>query len=223
MAEKSAKPRKTKKTAEKEKPKTARKTVKKAAKKPLKSAKKSVKVAPKSNDNKTAGRKGRADSTDVAIEVAQQAFREIEPPSNYKLTKAQMQTWDNVIAEAAKIDWSEHMIEMAAMLTCAMHEVAEATKKLRKEGATLERKQIVPAKDGAPAKVVVTGIYKNPIAAHLKQEREAVISLRRSLGIHSRALEGEARDAGARRAAHMGIENAVKGDDDDDLFNKPIG
>ncbi len=159
-------------------------------------------------------------SVDAEVAAAQAAFREVIPPPGYDFDDEQLKIWDRVIDEFANIDWTDHMCDMAAQLTGSLYEVQLSMKQLKEEGATLEKKQIIPGKHGKPAKVVVVGVYRNPICAHLKQEREACIALRRSLGLHSRGKHGEARDAGKRHGANKKIQDGIT-QDDDDLLAKP--
>ena len=103
------------------------------------------------------------------MNAAQGAGREIQPPDNVKLRKAELRFWDSIINEFALAEWTDHTLEMAAMLTRYMYDLDLEQRKMRKEGSVLERKQIIPAvKDKetkvviTPAREVVTSTYVNP-------------------------------------------------------------
>ncbi len=213
--------KKSTKKAPKKGAKTAQKTPKKAQKVPKKAVKKTKTDKKKAPIASKSSKRARSDSVSVAVEAAQGAFKEIEPPAHVKLRKAEMPFWDSVIDEFALTEWTNHTLEMAAYLTRYLYDLDLEQRKMRKEGSILERKQIIPAiKDKETkqvikeAEVIVTSTYINPRKQIIDTYTKNIIALRRNLSLHARATEGETRDVQKRRGKQKEIENGIKNADD---------
>src|SRR3546814_10587952 len=65
-------------------------------------------------------RKQRIDGATAAVKVMQGATREIAPPAHVRMSEEDWPFWHSVIAEFARSEWTDHQLEMAAMLARAM-------------------------------------------------------------------------------------------------------
>lgn len=200
------------------KPKPKKKAAKKLANKTNK--KKITATKKRAPSKKSTTRKRRTDSISLAVETAQASLREILPPNNVPLQEDELKHWDSIIAEFAKVDWTEHTLELAAMLAMNMRGAVVSMRRLDKEGITIPRKQVIPATSNSSARVVVISVYANPVRGFLDMYNKNIIAFRRSLSLHARGQEGETRDVAKRRAAAKEIENSFV-DDDDDLLARP--
>lgn len=149
----------------------------------------------------------RIDSIAAAVAVAAGAGREIVPPAHVPLDECDLPFWASVIAEYARADWTDHQLEMAAMLARSMADMAREQMTLRREGAVMTTERGTPV--------------VNPRKAVVQMTAGAILSMRRSLALHARAQQGEARDAGKRRAAARKIETDVMDPAADDLIARP--
>lgn len=140
-------------------------------------------------------KKKRIDSASEQVRVMMQATKQIHPPSTVPLDDSDMPFFANVIEEFARSEWTSHQLELAAMLARTMADVERNQKLLRAEGEVTitERGQPVP----------------NPRLAALRMQMTNVLAYRRSLGVHARAKDGEARDVGKRRAQTKAVEAEV--------------
>lgn len=152
-----------------------------------------------------AKRKARIDSATEAVRVMAKATAEIQPPPNVPLDEGDLPFFHNVIAEYARSEWSAHQLEIAAMLARTMADLTREQALLREEGA------VAKSEKGTPV--------ANPRKAIVQMHASSILSFRRSLSLHARAIQGEARDAAKRREAAKDIE----GDNplEDDLLARP--
>lgn len=132
----------------------------------------------------------------------------ISPPAHIALTEADAPFWESIIAEKANVEWTDHDLEIAAMLAMSMRRLVDQEKLLDDEG---------------PLTVTAGGNKAhNPRGRVVADLHARVIKYRQTLGIHSRAKDGEARDAGRRRAQAKEAQHAATGaDDEDDLIARP--
>src|SRR3546814_1326887 len=98
-----------------------------------------------------------------------------------------------------------HQLEMAAMLARAMADLEREQYELRAEGSVMTSERGTPVVN--PRKTVV------------QMHAGTILSMRRSLSLHARAQQGEARDAGKRRAAAKEMED--QSPFGDDLIARP--
>ena len=141
-------------------------------------------------------RRTRIDSAAAAVATLAASARKVAPPKYIKLPKSVVPFWDAVIDERAASEWSEADLIVAASLARAMAEM-EAFSFL----------------GGGNAKEL----------ALVDKIARRIVTLRRALGIDSRAKHGEQRDVNKRRAIAKGIEEGHNpmADDGDDLLARP--
>jgi hypothetical protein len=154
-------------------------------------------------------RKQRSDSTTEMLRIASGAERQIAPPAHIPMQDMDWPFWHNVVAEFARADWSEHQLELAAMLARTMADLEENQRLLRAEGALLERESFNP-KTGHS----MTVAKENPRARAVHTFMSQVLSMRRSLALHARAKSGSSSDAAKQRKAGKEIEERVASKDD---------
>lgn len=147
-------------------------------------------------------RRQRIDSVTGQVEAMQAAVKELFPPPHVKLTEADQPFWISIIAEKAKIEWTAHDLELAALLTIAM-------RRLTQEETTLAEEDAVVTTTGG-------NLAANPRLRIVSDLHARVMKYRQTLGIHSRAKDGEARDAGRRRSQAKEAEYAANGTDEDE-------
>ena len=148
-------------------------------------------------------RKPRIDSAAEAVRIMQGARRELTPPSHVPLDDMDWPYWHNVVAEFARAEWTEHQLELAAMLARTMANLELEQRTLRAEGYVSESQRGTPV--------------INPRAMAVKSMTGDILSLRRSLALHARARNGEARDTAKRRDMGRDVETET----DDDLLASP--
>src|SRR3546814_8686395 len=88
---------------------------------------------------------------------------------------------------------------MAAMLARAMADLEREQYELRAEGSVMTSERGTPVVN--PRKTVV------------QMHAGTILSMRRSLSLHARAQQGEARDAGKRRAAAKEMEDQSRSEE----------
>lgn len=145
----------------------------------------------------------RIDSVTEHKRIAAQAMKEITPPANVQLTERDMPFFNNIIAEFAKAEWTEHQLEIAALLARTLSDLEEQQGILRTEG------YIATRENGTTV--------ENPRARVTKSLTSDILSLRRSLALHAHA-RGDAADLGKRKQMAKAIENGVSESSDDGLI-----
>lgn len=140
-----------------------------------------------------AKRKQRVDSATAAVKIMQGATREIAPPAHVPLDDCDWPFWHSVVAEFARSEWTEHQLELAAMLAKDMADAERNRRLVREEG------EVLVTEGGGNPKA-------NPRCNVLVAIGNRILATRRSLSLHARAQGGEARDVGKRRAAAKAIE-----------------
>ena len=150
-------------------------------------------------------RRQRIDSATAAVEIMKAAQRELSPPMNVPLSDCDWPFWHSVVAEFARAEWTEHQLELAAMLARTMSDLEGEQRQLRIEG------YIAVRENGTTV--------ENPRARAVKSLTSDILSLRRSLALHARARSGDSRNDGARKVAGRMIEadNPL----DDDMLGMP--
>jgi hypothetical protein len=150
-------------------------------------------------------KRARIDSVSEQVRVMSAAVRAVEPPSNVPLDPGDMPFFASVLAEFARADWTAHQLELAAMLARKM--------------ADLEREQRTFREEGAVAVSPKGALVPNPRLAAIRMLDTSILATRRSLALHARAREGEARDVAKRRDDARQIEAGAP--TDDELIAKP--
>lgn len=137
-------------------------------------------------------RRQRIDTASAAVEIMKGAQREIAPPGHVVMGDEDWPFWHSVIAEFARSEWTDHSLEIAAMLARSMADLEREQRQLRIEGFIAVRE------NGTTV--------ENPRSRIVKSLTGDILSLRRSLSLHARARGGEAEKIGPRRAIAKAIE-----------------
>ena len=148
------------------------------------------------------GKRSPITSPSEAVRIAQGSTQELAPPSHVPMEDMDWPFWHNVVAEFARAEWSEHQLELAAMLARTMANLEQEQRSLRKEGFITTRE------NGTTV--------ENPRARAVKSLTGDILSLRRSLALHARAKSGDSRVDAKRREVAKGLEIA-----DSELFASP--
>lgn len=148
-------------------------------------------------------RKARIDSSAEAVRIMQGARRELSPPSHVPLDDMDWPYWHNVVSEFARAEWTEHQLEIAAMLARTMANLELEQRTLRAEGFISVRE------NGTTV--------ENPRARAVKSLTGDILSLRRSLALHARARSGDNRHAANQRDQGRNVETQTS----DDLLAAP--
>lgn len=147
-------------------------------------------------------RRNRIDGVDEAVRVAQ--GKPVAPPSHVPLDDMDWPYWESVIAEFARADWTEHGLELAAMLARTMANFEQEQRTLRAEGHTAMTERGTPV--------------INPRVSVCKSLSGDILAFRRSLALHARARNGgDNRSAATRRDGAKAREVSH----DDELFAAP--
>lgn len=146
-------------------------------------------------------------STDQAVRIFAGAGRELAPPAHMRLDDIDWPFWYSVIAEFAKAEWTQHNLELAAILARAMASLEAEQRVLRAEGFVLT------LDSGAAA--------ANPRSRVVQALMGQILALRRSLALHARGRSGDNRNDAGRRAAGRAMEVTVDDLTDDDLLARP--
>ncbi len=147
-------------------------------------------------------RTNRADSIEEAVKAAQAA--PIEAPSSVPLDDRDLGFFANVIDEFARVEWTAHQLELAAMLARDMADLAREQAELRREGFIAVRE------NGTTV--------ENPRMRVCNALKAGILAQRRSLSLHARARTGDTRNNGTRRAA---LKEAQQDEPGDDLLARP--
>lgn len=150
-------------------------------------------------------RKQRIDSNTAAVQVMAKAAQQITPPSNVSLTADELPFFASVIEEFARSEWTEHQLELAAMLARDMAACAREQERMREEGGVLATEKGT--------------LVANPRIQAARMYTTNILAFRRSLSLHGRAVKGETRDVKNRNAQAKAIEadNPL----DDELLARP--
>ena len=148
-------------------------------------------------------RRPRIDSVGEAVRIMQGMTRELQPPSHVPLDDMDWPYWHSVVAEFARAEWSEHQLELAAMLARTMANIESEQRALRAEGFIAVRE------NGTTV--------ENPRSRVVQTLTGQVLSLRRSLALHARARSGDNRSSAVGREAGKSMETAF----DDELLARP--
>lgn len=146
-------------------------------------------------------RKPRSDSISEMTRIMQGAAIEVAPPAHVPLKANHWPFWHSVVAEFARADWTEHQLELAAMLARCMAQVEEQQRLLEDEGFLVDKGEQGVKVENARARSVQTLMGQ-------------ILSLRRSLALHARAKSGTNADAIKQREKNRATEKAGAGEDD---------
>ena len=150
-------------------------------------------------------RKQKVTSKEAQIEAARKALGEIQAPATVPLEDDDLPFFKAVIEEFARSEWTDHQLEIAAMMARTMRDLEENQRELRAEGYITVR----------PSNGTTV---ENPRARVVKSLTGDLLSLRRSLGVHARA-KAEPREAGRNTKILKGYE--ANNPLEDDLLARP--
>lgn len=157
-------------------------------------------------------RRARSDGIAAAVEIAQAATRVIEPPAHVRFLKRDWPFWDSIIAEFARVEWTDHTLELAALLTRAISDLEMEQEMMRREGSIMESIKMVPVEPGNPEAgeiKVVLNTYVNPRKQVIDMHSKNILAWRRSLSLHARVKVGEPREQIKRRGVAKEIESKI--------------
>ena len=143
-------------------------------------------------------------SPSEAVRIIQAAVIDLQPPAHMVLDECDWPHWRNVVAEFARAEWTDHQLELAAMLARTMADLAREQVSLRGEGYISVRE------NGTSV--------ENPRARAVKSLTGDILSLRRSLALHARARSGDSRNDAKRREVGRKMEVEIG---EDDLIARP--
>lgn len=126
------------------------------------------------------------------------------PPASVKLLVRDIPFWDSIVSELSNSEWTPHQTEAAALLARAMGAYEVEQGRLTKEGG------VITQKNG--------NRVANPRRSIVAMYAQTILSLRRSLCLHVRGKEGEARDAIRRRVAEKELVQRAAAPLSDDLI-----
>lgn len=134
------------------------------------------------------------------------AFKTIEPPAHMPLSKEAIPFFNSIIGEFAKAEWTDHMIEIAATMARQMGRLETQERIFQKEKKILHTKTKYP--------------YINPRATVIGKLIDSILTLRRSLQLHTRggesAVNRERREMNSRQIEQVALEA-----DDEGLIKRP--
>src|SRR4051812_21470953 len=110
-------------------------------------------------------------SPSEAVRIVQAAGLTIMPPGHMILDECDWPFWKNVVAEFARAEWTDHQLELAAMLSRTMADLDREQRALRIEGFIAVRE------NGTSV--------ENPRARAVKSLTGDILGLRRSLALHA--------------------------------------
>jgi len=146
----------------------------------------------------------RTDSKENAVKIMAKAAQPLTVPSNVPLETDDLAFYHNVIAEFSRSEWTQHALEIAAMMARTMHDLNAEQQALRAEGYISVRE------NGTTV--------ENPRTRIVKSLTGDLLSLRRSLGVNARARD-EAHVASKKTSIAKSIE--ANNPLDDGLIARP--
>lgn len=149
-------------------------------------------------------------SIEAQVEVMAAAVKPLIPPEHVPLDEDDMPFWTSVIGEFARVEWTDHQLELAAMLARTMADMTREMIDLRAEGSILESLKGTPV--------------VNPRKAVIQMMAGTILSFRRSLAMHAIGKTPDSRNLKDRRTATKNIEDSLNGDGnplEDDLIATP--
>jgi len=139
--------------------------------------------------------------------VVAAASRPLVPPATVPLAAEDMAFFANIVDEFARVEWTAHQLELAAMLARTMADMAREQALLRDEGGVVEGPH---------------GPIANPRRGVVQMYATAIMGFRRSLSLHARATQHDMDKVGKRRGIAKAIERGARqADDGSDLIATP--
>ena len=154
----------------------------------------------------------RSETRESKARIMKAANREIEPPAHVELDERELLYFDDVVAEFARADWTQHQLTLAAFLARALAETDEITLELKDEGS------ILYSQKGTPV--------INPLRTVLQMNATTIFNYRRSLQLNTvRAPGGNAQSRGkltqATKQIELDAQHLEDEDSDENLLAAP--
>lgn len=128
----------------------------------------------------------------------------VDLPEHVRLEPGDLPYWEGVLAEFPRNEWSQHQLELAAMLARAMADLHREQTALRNEGS------VVATASGT--------VKSNPRSQSVTAAAALVLSIRRSLAMNARARVGDSRTIAGQRRRALAIQDVIDGIDDPDCL-----
>ena len=136
-------------------------------------------------------RKPRVDSRIEQVRILSGQRREITAPPNVPLDAADLVFFNNVILEFARAEWSQHQLELAAMLARCMSDLEREQTALRSEGSVLVTEKGTPV--------------VNPRRSCVQMHAGTIFNFRRSLSLHAITHVGDKAEVAKRRELNKAL------------------
>lgn len=124
------------------------------------------------------------------------AAKNLKPPACVRMNKEDKVFFNSVLAEFARSEWTEHQLQLAALLARAISDLEVEQIELRKEGAVIRTR--------------TGGLTSNPRKAAVQMHANTILALRRSLSLNARASGEDPRDVASRREFAKAIESDLE-------------
>ena len=161
-------------------------------------------------DTKDKAKKPRRQRVDSAAGVAAAIVaggKKIALPAGTKFTAIERRVFTELCEEFSKSELTGHKITLLITLTRSMVALDNEQQAIMREGSVLVNSH--------------GNAYPNPRVKNASGLTSAILSMRRSLGIHTRALEGGSNQKAALRRAHNKANEATRDNYDSNLINFP--
>lgn len=153
----------------------------------------------------TKPRKPRLDSVAHIQRILAEADTELAPPVTVPLSDNDWPFWHSLTEERARADWTQHELEIAALLARTMAQLEAEQRAQRREGVVYLNSRGDPAPN--PRNRVVSALTAQALA------------YRRSLALTGRAKAGSSEAATRQREANRAIDQRFRdGSPRDDLL-----
>ena len=153
-------------------------------------------------------RKPRVDSAQGVASAIVAGGKKIAIPAHIKFAPKERLVFTEICGEFSKSELTAHKITLIAGMA--------------KQMASLEEQQILLRDEGSVLVNSHGNAVSNPRVKICGQLTASVLAMRRSLGIHTRALEGgDNRNAAVRRAHNRANETMLDEMDEDELLARP--
>jgi hypothetical protein len=152
-------------------------------------------------------RRQRVDSPAGVAAALISGGKKITLPEGTNLAADERRVFTELCDEFSKSELTAHKVRLLVILARQMAMLAREQATLMREGFSLINSH--------------GNAFPNPRAAACSQLNSSILAMRRSLGIHTRALEGGSNHKAAVRRAHNKANEAERGNYDDNLIAFP--
>lgn len=152
-------------------------------------------------------KKNKSETAADMTEIITNSQRELKPPAHVRLHEADLPFFDSVISEFARSEWTDHQLELAALLARSI--------------AGMEREQFLLHREGSIMKTDKGTPVVNPRKSIVQMYAGTILSMRRSLSLQAKSRAIEPRRMAASTAKAKKTEAAVDNLGMDDLIPMP--